>query len=107
VITPEGCAAILWKNRSFAPRAAEALKLTASDLMKLGVADEVISEPMGGAHVNYDEAAKLLKASLEKNLAELQKLSVDELLEQRYEKFRRIGEVAENAVAENGEAVQA
>ena len=107
VITPEGCAAILWKNRSFAPRAAEALKLTATDLMKLGVADEVISEPMGGAHVNYDEAAKMLKVSLEKNLAELQKLSVDELLEQRYEKFRRIGEVAENAAAENGEAVQA
>lgn len=95
VITPEGCAAILWKNRSFAPKAAEALKLTAADLIKLNVADEVIAEPMGGAHVDYDEAAKLLKSSLEKNLAELQKLSEDELLEQRYEKFRQMGQIAE------------
>jgi acetyl-CoA carboxylase carboxyl transferase subunit alpha len=95
VITPEGCAAILWKNRSFAPKAAEALKLTAADLIKLNIADEVIAEPMGGAHVDYDEAAKLLKSSLEKNLAELQKLSEDELLEQRYEKFRQMGQIAE------------
>ena len=95
VITPEGCAAILWKNRSFAPRAAEALKLTAADLTRLGVADEVISEPMGGAHVDYDKAAELLKASLEKNLAELKKLSAAKLREQRYEKFRKIGQVAE------------
>ena len=93
VITPEGCAAILWKNRSFAPRAAEALKLTAADLTKLGVADEVISEPMGGAHVDYDKAAELLKVSLEKNLAELKKLSSAKLREQRYEKFRQIGQV--------------
>ena len=97
VITPEGCAAILWKNRSFAPKAAEALKLTAADLIRLGVADEVIAEPMGGAHVDYDKAAATLKTALEKNLAELQKLSERELLEQRYEKFRRIGEVAEAA----------
>ncbi len=97
VITPEGCAAILWKNRSFAPKAAEALKLTAADLIRLGVADEVIAEPMGGAHVDYDKAAATLKTALEKNLAELQKLSESELLEQRYEKFRRIGEVAEAA----------
>ena len=95
VITPEGCAAILWKNRSFAPRAAEALKLTAADLTRLGVADEVIEEPMGGAHVNYDKAAEFLKASLEKNLDELLKMSAAELREQRYEKFRQIGQVAE------------
>ena len=95
VITPEGCAAILWKNRSFAPRAAEALKLTAADLTCLGVADEVIEEPMGGAHVDYDKAAEFLKASLEKNLAELKKLSAAKLREQRYEKFRKIGQVAE------------
>ena len=99
VITPEGCAAILWKNRSFAPRAAEALKLTAADLTRLGVADEVIEEPMGGAHVDYDKAAGFLKESLEKNLAELKKMSAAKLREQRYEKFRKIGQVAE-AVAE-------
>ena len=95
VITPEGCAAILWKNRSFAPRAAEALKLTAADLTRLGVADEVIEEPMGGAHVDYDKAAEFLKASLTKNLNELKKLSATKLREQRYEKFRKIGQVAE------------
>ncbi|MBE6380960.1 MAG: acetyl-CoA carboxylase carboxyltransferase subunit alpha [Lentisphaerae bacterium] len=95
VITPEGCAAILWKNRSFAPRAAEALKLTAADLTRLGVADEVIDEPMGGAHVDYNQAAALLKDALKKNLAELNKLGVDELLDQRYNKFRQIGQVAE------------
>ena len=100
VITPEGCAAILWKNRSFAPRAAEALKLTAADLTRLGVADEVIEEPMGGAHVNYDKASEFLKASLEKNLAELQKLSVEELRNQRYEKFRQIGKVMQEAAEE-------
>jgi acetyl-CoA carboxylase carboxyl transferase subunit alpha len=100
VITPEGCAAILWKNRSFAPRAAEALKLTAADLTRLGVADEVIEEPMGGAHVDYDKAAEFLKASLENNLAELQKLSVEELRNQRYEKFRQIGKVMQEAAEE-------
>ena len=104
VITPEGCAAILWKNRSFAPRAAEALKLTAADLTRLGVADEVIEEPMGGAHVDYSKAAEFLKASLEKNLAELQKLSAAELREQRYEKFRQIGQVAEALEAQAEEA---
>ena len=107
VITPEGCAAILWKNRAFAPKAADALKLTAADLIRLKVADEVISEPLGGAHVDYNAAAQMLKKSLEKNLAELQKLSTEELLEQRYEKFRRIGEVAEEAAAaaEKGETL--
>ena len=100
VITPEGCAAILWKNRSFAPRAAEALKLTAADLTRLGVADEVIEEPMGGAHVDYDKAAEFLKASLTKNLNELKKLSAAKLRDQRYEKFRKIGQVAEAVEAE-------
>jgi len=103
VITPEGCAAILWKNRSFAPRAAEALKLTAADLTRLGVADEVIPEPMGGAHVDYDKAAENLKTALENNLKSLQQLSVEELREQRYEKFRQIGQVTEVA-AETAEA---
>ncbi|MBE6370136.1 MAG: acetyl-CoA carboxylase carboxyltransferase subunit alpha [Lentisphaerae bacterium] len=110
VITPEGCAAILWKNRSFAPRAAEALKLTAADLTELGVADEVIAEPMGGAHVDYDLAAKNLKASLEKNLQELSKFGAAELMDQRYEKFRSIGKVAQlqtETAAESAEEPEA
>ena len=97
VITPEGCAAILWKNRSFAPQASDALKLTAADLSRLGVADEVIAEPMGGAHTDYNAAAANLKTALEKHLKELNKLSVSKLLDQRYEKFRTIGKVAEDA----------
>ena len=100
VITPEGCAAILWKNRAFAPQAAEALKLTAKDLLELGVADEIVPEPMGGAHLDYDAAADALKAVLKKDLAALRKLGVRALKEQRYQKFRQIGTVAENA-AEN------
>ena len=100
VITPEGCAAILWKNRAFAPQAAEALKLTAQDLLELGVADEIVPEPTGGAHLDYDTAAANLKAVLKKNLSALKKLSVRALKEQRYQKFRQIGKVAEEAAAD-------
>ena len=102
VITPEGCAAILWKDRKFAPQAAEALQLTADKLITLGIADEIIKEPFGGAHRNFDEAAGYLCDSLKKHLAELNKLSGAELKEQRYEKFRAMGKVEELAV-EQGE----
>ncbi|QSH42440.1 acetyl-CoA carboxylase carboxyltransferase subunit alpha [Lentisphaerota bacterium ZTH] len=98
VISPEGCAAILWKHRKFAPKAAEALNLTANHLKDLGVADEIIGEPLGGAHKDYETAAALLKKSLKKHLAELQKLSVKELKDQRYDKFRKIGEFSEGIV---------
>ena len=101
VITPEGCAAILWKDRSYAPRAAEALKITADKLIELEIADEIISEPFGGAQRDYDAAAENLAAALEKHLKELGKLSGEELADQRYAKFRAIGRYIETA-EENG-----
>ena len=94
VISPEGCAAILWKHRKHAPEAAAALKLTAKDLLELGVIDGVIPEPMGGAHQNHEVAIDSLRDAVAQNLAELANLSTDDLLKQRYEKFRRIGEFA-------------
>ncbi len=95
VISPEGCAAILWKNSTKANEAAEALKLTAPDLLRFGIIDEIIKEPLGGAHRNPEEAAKNIKESLVKNLHELSKIPRDELIEKRYEKFRRMGVVSE------------
>ena len=91
VITPEGCAAILWKDRAFADKAAEALKLTAQDLHEAGLTDGVIEEPLGGAHNDYDAVAKAIKAAILKHLKILKALSPDELLKQRYEKFRAMG----------------
>ncbi len=91
VISPEGCAAILWKDAKVAPEAASVLKLTAQDLLNLGIVDEVIDEPEGGAHRNYGEAAKNVKKSLLKNLRKMKSLSWEERLNLRYEKFRRIG----------------
>lgn len=95
VISPEGCAAILWKDRAFSSNAAEALKLDASQLLKLGIVDEVISEPVGGAHRDWDLTASSIKQSLSKNLNELLKLSSKNLLDGRYSKFREIGEFSE------------
>ncbi len=95
VITPEGCAAILWKNRAFAPKAAEALKLTARDLQQLGIADEIVPEPLGGAHTDYDLAAKNLKTALKKHLSGLRRIGAKTLRDQRYAKFRQMGMVAE------------
>ncbi|MCX7826318.1 MAG: acetyl-CoA carboxylase carboxyltransferase subunit alpha [Verrucomicrobiae bacterium] len=91
VISPEGCAAILWKDRSATSKAAEALKLTAKDLLEFGLVDEIIPEPLGGAHRDPAAAAAALKASLLKNLRELTALPLDQLLEQRYARFRRMG----------------
>lgn len=91
VISPEGCAAILWRNRSHAPDAAKALKITADDLLELGIIDEIIPEPLGGAHRDYDTTASALKSSLKKNLTNLKKIPKDELVSLRYEKFRKIG----------------
>ena len=89
VISPEGCAAILWSDGTRGPEAAEALKLTSMDIDSLGtVIDDVITEPVGGAHNNHAEAAALVKKSLKKHLAELQELSPEQLVEQRYNKFR-------------------
>ena len=91
VITPEGCAAILWKDRKFAPQAADALQLTADRLLELGVADQIIKEPFGGAHRDYAKAAEFVGKALHTNLTSLGKLSGEELRSQRYEKFRLIG----------------
>jgi len=91
VISPEGCAAILWKHRSHAQEAAEAMKLTARDLKKLDLIDEVIPEPLGGAHRNHQEAAEVVKAAIVKQLRALSKLPEERLLSERYSKFRRMG----------------
>jgi len=91
VISPEGCAAILWKHRSHAPEAAEALKLTAHDLQELGLVDGIVPEPQGGAHHDAAAAAGLLKKSLVLNLDALAKEPTAKLLAARYEKFRRMG----------------
>jgi acetyl-CoA carboxylase carboxyl transferase subunit alpha len=91
VISPEGCAAILWKHRKHAPEAAEALKLNASALLQLGIIDGVIPEPLGGAHHDVAQTAKNLKEAVVSSLQELEKFSIDKLLRRRYEKFRKIG----------------
>ncbi len=94
VISPEGCAAILWKHRKHAPEAAAALKLTARDLLDLRVIDEVIPEPLGGAHQDHAAAIQNLATAVQRNLDELTKLPVEKLLAQRYAKFRAMGEFA-------------
>lgn len=91
VISPEGCAAILWKDRAFAPDAAEALKLDPKNLLEFGIADEVLEEPLGGAHRAPDEAAELIKKAITQHFKTLQKKSVEELLETRYQKYRNLG----------------
>jgi acetyl-CoA carboxylase carboxyl transferase subunit alpha len=91
VISPEGCAAILWKDRANASQAAAALKLTAKDLLDLGVVDEVIPEPLGGAHKDYDATATALKKALVKSLDKLLGEKTGELLEGRYKKYRQMG----------------
>ncbi|MFM8790660.1 MAG: acetyl-CoA carboxylase carboxyl transferase subunit alpha, partial [Chthoniobacterales bacterium] len=95
VISPEGSAAILWKHRSHAPEAAEALKLTARDLEELGVVDGIVPEPQGGAHQNHEAAAEMLRKSIVGALDELAKTPNSKLLEARYEKFRKVGVFAE------------
>ena len=91
VISPEGCASILWKDASMARVATDALKITGEDLLKYGIVDEVIKEPIGGAHYNIEEMAMNLKASLVNSLAEYKDLSCEELRTQRYSKFRNMG----------------
>jgi acetyl-CoA carboxylase carboxyl transferase subunit alpha len=94
VISPEGCAAILWKNRAHAQEAAEAMKLTARDLQMLNLIDEVIPEPLGGAHRNHEETAVAVKAAVVKHLRELEAKPREQLLQERYCKFRQIGAFA-------------
>lgn len=93
VISPEGCAAILWKNGAKAPEAAAVLKLTAPDLLKMGIIDEVIPEPLGGAHTDSERMGQTLKETIRKNLQELNALKKEELLKLRYKKFRGMGAI--------------
>jgi acetyl-CoA carboxylase carboxyl transferase subunit alpha len=95
VISPEACSAILWKDRKHAPEAAEALKLTAKDLIQLGVVDEIVPEPEGGAHRDHDLAAANLGTALRQNLQRIIETPIDDLLRRRYEKFRALGRFAE------------
>jgi acetyl-CoA carboxylase carboxyl transferase subunit alpha len=96
VISPEGCAAILWRDRAYAPQAAAALKITADDLKGLGIIDEIVREPAFGAHRDHDAAAELLGEALERHLAELEKMSGEELREDRRKKFLAMGFFKEN-----------
>ena len=91
VISPEGCAAILWNNRAHADTAAAALKLTGPDLIELGIADEIIPEPPGGAHDDYAGAAEAVRTAILKHLAQFKNIAPQELRNQRYEKFRAMG----------------
>jgi acetyl-CoA carboxylase carboxyl transferase subunit alpha len=101
VISPEGCAGILWKSHTYKEQAARALKITSKDLTALGVIDAVVSEPLGGAHRNHHRAAGLLKTYLRKSLRELAGLPIETLLEERYQKFRRMGVFLERSEAED------
>ena len=99
VISPEGCAAILWKDRAAAPDAAEALKITSDHLKEFGLVDEIIPEPLGGAHNDPAQTAETLKEQLLKNLKALKKLPLKKLLAARYEKFRSHGQFEEQTLA--------
>ncbi|MDA2913950.1 acetyl-CoA carboxylase carboxyltransferase subunit alpha [Acidobacteriia bacterium AH_259_A11_L15] len=92
VISPEGCASIMWRDAAQKEQAAEALKITAEDLLALGLVDEILAEPEGGAHTDPKQMAEILDQALRRSLAELRPLSPKELLVRRYEKFRRMGQ---------------
>jgi acetyl-CoA carboxylase carboxyl transferase subunit alpha len=104
VISPEGCAGILWRDGSQAHQAAEALKLTSRDLHKLGLVDEVIPEPLGGAHRNLHDTVHNVESYIVKTLRELKRVKIDQLLEARYDKLRSIGMAATDISAKKTEA---
>jgi acetyl-CoA carboxylase carboxyl transferase subunit alpha len=95
VISPEGCAAILWKDASQRERAAEALKITAQDLLTLGVIDEIVPEPPGGAHADPEATAEALGEALRRHLSQLRKYKIDKLLKRREEKYLSMGALTE------------
>ena len=92
VISPESCSSILWRSWDYKEQAAEALQLTAQDLKKIGVIDEIVSEPVGGAHRNHQEMFDILKDTLSKELKKLKSVKPDKLVSQRREKFAKMGE---------------
>jgi acetyl-CoA carboxylase carboxyl transferase subunit alpha len=95
VISPESCSSILWRSWDYKEQAAEALKLTSEDLLKLKVVDRVVAEPLGGAHKNHEEMALTLKSVLKEELSQLLKIKPEKLLENRIEKFGAMGEFNE------------
>ena len=97
VITPEGCATILWKSAEFAAAAAEAMGVTSQRLQELGIVDETISEPLGGAHRDVAAAAENVKAILVEQLDRLQSMELDELVERRYQRLMNYGIQSENS----------
>ena len=96
VISPEGCAAILWKDQSALPQAAENLRFLAQDLLEFGIADTIIPEPPGGAHIDWETAFHNVDREIQKNLSELQKLQPEDRIRKRYEKFRKMGVFGDN-----------
>jgi acetyl-CoA carboxylase carboxyl transferase subunit alpha len=92
VISPEGCASIMWRDATKKELAAEAMRITADDVLELGCIDGIVPEPPGGAHTDHDAAAALLDASLQKHLAELTRVPATELVVSRYEKFRKMAQ---------------
>ena len=107
VISPEGCAAILWKDRSAAGKAAQALKISAKDLLELKLVDEIVPEPLGGAHTDAEKTAAILKEHLLKHLDELIKMPAADRLKGRYEKFRAFGHFEEKIESAESEVPQA
>jgi acetyl-CoA carboxylase carboxyl transferase subunit alpha len=95
VISPEGCASILWKDRAFAPQAASALKLSSKDLLEMGLVDEIVPEPEGGAHRDWNTTSDALKKTLLQQLTALKKLSPKQLLDKRYDRYRAYGQFEE------------
>lgn len=95
VISPEGCASILWRNSTKAPEAAVALKLTAADLLNMGIVDEIVTEPLGGAHRDAQKMATTLKGVILRHLNELSAIPIQNLLKSRYQRFRKIGIIDE------------
>jgi acetyl-CoA carboxylase carboxyl transferase subunit alpha len=106
VISPEGCAGILWKSHEHAPKAAAALRFTSDNLKRFGVVDDVLDEPLGGAHRDHHQMASRLKMYLSRTLSELESIPTDELLDQRYEKFRSIGVFLDSPESPDGQAAQ-
>ena len=92
VISPEGCASIMWRDSTKRHIAAQALRITPKDLMQLGCVDEIVPEPAGGAHTDHDAAAKLVLQALQKHFDELKKLPAQQLVESRYKKFRKMAQ---------------
>jgi acetyl-CoA carboxylase carboxyl transferase subunit alpha len=97
VISPEGCASILWRDTTRAETAAEMMKITALDLKKFGVVDRIVPEPLGGAHRDHKAAADALKVAMVESLSRLLSLSLSELLDRRYAKYREIGLIKRKA----------